>query len=965
MARRPYAGRFIGRNDELMQLDSLLRRAAVGETCFAVVSGAAGVGKSTLLTRFVDRAQTRVLLGSCLPLGEQGVPFAPIAEMIRSLHADPELGDLVPLELARLGSPSATTAPASRTHLFQSLLELIAGVAEAATTVVVIEDVHWADRSTRDLLSFLIPNLQTSRLLMVMSYRSDDVHRGHPLRPVLAELLRNPSVHQIDLGPFPASLVADQIENLTGLAPSPQTLAEVMTRTQGNPYFVEQLVAADGLGGRALPASLRELLLVRADVVSPATRRTLRVLSVAEDQIDDEALARIARSDVDEVRQHIREALDMRLLDVGPNGIQFTHALLREALYEDLLPGERAEFHAAFAEMATLKLDDHAGNRAGLLAQLAHHHEASGDITGALEARVGAANAAEAMFAFAEAHHHLSRIIAQWDHAAAPAAIVGADYPDLVGRTAEDAFLAGDADAASKLARDAIALVDADSAPLAAGVLHERLARYVRDTPEHDQALALVQRALELIPNDPPSSDHARVLAGVAGQLMTHGRYAEARSFALHSVDEARNTGSVLAEADALNTLGVLATVIDDVERGLELMRGALVLAVQCGDVHQQMRSYWNLTACLSDAGEWDRALSAFREATEQLPRLGQGHLLPELYANAADILMRLGRWDEAQDTVDEANRRFPTGGGGAVLTELITERGDFDEARRMIESRTTRNVFTDQEQEGWPLVHLATLETWEGHHEAARRAVDAALDVTADLDGPIATSYALAVGCRCDADAAVDARRRKATDDLHLAVTRCVSLVNQIDELVTRPGPANGWKREVGALRLQCAAELTRAEGRPEPSAWAEATQAYDDMRMPYHAAYTRFRNAEAIVAATGRGEEASTLLAHAHDVAATLGAAPLRSLVETVAKRARVQVGPPSSPSSPYGLTTRECEVLSTLCTGATNRQIASMLFISEKTASVHVSNIMRKFGVSNRGEAAALAHREGMVD
>lgn len=967
MARRPSGGRFLGREDELERLDSLLERAAVADTCFALVSGAAGVGKSTLLQEFVERTDVRVLTGSCLPLGEHGVPFAPVGEIVRSLDADPALRDVVPAGLVGPpADPIGTAAePVSKTHLFQGLLDLISRIAASATTIIVIEDLHWADRSTRDLVSFLITNLRSDRLLMVISYRTDDIHRDHPLRPVLAELSRNPHVDHIELDPFGAHLVAAQIESLTGRTPSASTLLEVMERTQGNPYFVEQIVAADGLDGRSLPASLRELLLVRADVVTPATRRTLRIMSVAQDTVEEEPLALIAGVPLDDIRCHIHEALDTRLLDATPNGTRFAHALLREALEDDLLPGERAEYHAAFAEVVASRLAAENGNSAALLAQLAHHREAAGDVSGALAAWSDAAKAAEGIFGFAEAHHHLERIIANWNRVPSPTDLTGATYPDLLGRAAEDAFLAGDAERASVLAREAIGLVDASEQPLVAGLLHERLARYVRDTTEHDRALQLVQRALELMPDDPPSSDHARVLAGVAGQLMTHGSYGDARSYATRAVDEARLTGSTLAEADALNTLGVVATILDDVEPGLAMMRQALVLAERCGDAHQQMRSYWNLTACLSDAGEWERSLDAFEVAKARLPRLGQGHLLPELYANAADILLRLGRWVEAQDTIDEANRRFAGGGEPAVLAELVIERGEFDVARRLIESRAARNVFTDQEQQGWPLVHSATLETWEGDHAAAREAVDAALEITAGLDGPIATGYALAIGCRCEADAAIDARCRGTAAEVDVAVSRCESLVERIEELVARPGPARGWKREVGALAAQCTAEMRRARAAPDPGAWQATTALWDGMRMPYHAAYTRFRQAEAVVLAGSERTVAEPLLGEAHRIATALGADPLRGLVERFARRARIDLGVSRNGSDSHGLTAREREVLATLATGATNRQIAAALFISEKTASVHVSNILRKLGVTNRGEAAAVAHRDGLTD
>ena len=959
------ARRFIGRSSELGRLESLLERAADGVSHCAIVSGAAGVGKSSLLREFASRTDSRVLVGSCLPLGDQGVPYAPVIEILRSLEFDPNGNVPLPDGLGSL-DPTSTdpgAGPTSRSHLFQAVLTLFTRLVDSGPGVVVIEDLHWADRSTRDLLSFLIPNLRAERLLLVLSYRTDDVHRNHPLRPLLAEFQRNPSVVQLDVVPFTSSLVAEQMTNLTGHPPTAADLDEVMRRTQGNPYFVEELVAAEATGNQALPDSLRELLLVRTDVVSADARRTLRILSIAEHQVTEQALARIAATPIPDIREHIHQAIDTRLLVRSATGTTFAHALLREALQTDLLPGERTEFHAAFAEVLADEAAATTPNRAGILAMLAHHRAAAGDIAGAIEAWSGAATAAEAIFAFDEAHHHLARIIENWDRISAPDDLVGSSYADLVARAAENAFLAGDPTDASQLTREAIALVDADVDPGIAGMLYERLARYVRDTDGHDRALAYVERALELVPDDPPSVDLSRVLAGVAGQLMTHGRYAEARELASRAADVARTVSSIVAEADALNTLGVVTTVIDDVEAGVAMLHSALALAKRCGDPHQQMRSYWNTMACLSDAGEWERALAAFEVAIEQLPRLGQAHLLPELFSNAADILMRLGRWDEAQATVDEAHLRFGSGASGSVLTELVVERGDFDAARRLIESRTAHNVFTDQEQQGWPLVNLAALETWEGHRDAARQAVDDALDVTADLDAPIATACALAIGCRCEADAAEFARNGASADEVDLALTRSASLLGQITDLLARPGPINGWKREVGALKVQCDAERSRALGVSDAAAWSATTAAWQAMSMPYHAAYARWREAEALFTTTADRPGAAVLLRESHEIAESLGARPLEGLIESFARRARIDLGLPNGGLDRHGLTGRELEVLEALCVGATNRQIAASLYISEKTASVHVSNIMRKLGASNRGQAAAIARREGL--
>ena len=943
----------------------MLDRAANGIGQFALIAGAAGVGKSSLLDEFSSREGVAPLVGSCLPLGEHGVPFAPIVEILRSMESDPRHATFFPAGLGSLEPAIATGAsePTSRVQLFQSVLALLARLARSESTVLVIEDIHWADRSTRDLLSFLIPNLRSEPLLMILTYRTEDVHRDHPLRPTLAELQRNPSVEHLDVLPFDRGLVAAHIANLTGAQPVSALVDAVMHRTEGNPYFIEELATADAFTGETLPASLRELLLVRADVLSADARRTLRILALADSQVDDRSLALVAQQPLDDVREHVREAIDRRLLVPTATGTRFAHALLREVLQDDLLVGERAEYHAAWADLLDAEVDRVASNRAGSLALLAHHRAGAGDMAGALQAWSMAATAAEGIFAFAEAHHHLSRIIANWNRDSSARALVGADYDEVVARAAENAFMAGSADAASALAREAIELVDALDDPRRSGVLHERLARYVRDTADADQALQLVRRAVDLVPSQPPSTDRARVLAGLAGQLMTDGQYIEARRFATEAAEMARACGSVLAESDALNTLGVLATMIDDVERGIALIRAARELAEQSGDPHQQMRSYWNAVSCLSDAGDWERALVAFHEAEAQLPRLGLGHLLPDLFANAADILLRLGRWDEAQAIVDEARERFADETDVPVMSELPVERGDFDTARELIGARLARRVFTDREQQGWPLVHLAALENWQGHHDAARLAVDEALEITAGTESPIATAYALAIGCRCEADVAEHARRYDHTAEEEAANSRAQSFADHMSTLMQRPGPAEGWKREVGALRLQCDAELLRASGVADPTAWATVTAAWDAMNMPYHGAYTRFRQAEAANAVATDRERLSELLMEAHGVSSSLGAAPLQLMIEAFARRCRLEIGA-TQPDRHPALTKREHEVLQRLSAGDTNRQIAAALFISEKTASVHVSNVIRKLGASNRGQAAAIAHRSGLV-
>ena len=966
MRRHLDPGHFIARGAELDRLEAALSRAAAGSPSVVVVAGEAGVGKTRLLSEFAARVDGQVLWGACLPMGERGLPFAPVVEALRALGGDPDLGDRLPSSLRALVSdaePPAAGAVVSRSQLFQAILGFVEDMADRSTTVVVLEDLHWVDPSTRDLLTFIVSNLRAQRLLVVVTYRSDDLRRDHPLRPVLAELARHPQVERLALSPFTTAQVGEQLEHLTGHRPARSTLDRVVARTQGNPYYVEELVAA-GLEGRDLPVSLRELLLVRADVVSPPARRLLRIASLAEDDVGDVLLGAVAGMPLTDVRAHLHEAVDAQLVVVTRRGLRFRHALLRESLQADLLPGERIEYHATYARALSHTLDGGRDRSAAVLAALAYHLQEAGDVNQAMQAWVDAATAAEAVFAFAEAHEHLTRALEAWYTADDPARHAGVGRVELLARAAEDAFSGGGAVRACALVREAIDLVDKTDDPRLAGILHERLSRYLRDTPASDQVYVTIQQALQLVPAVPASAERARVLAGWAGRLSTLGRLREARDAGAEAVAMAVDLGETVIECDALNTLGVANCYLDDETVGLAQIDQALALAKACGDSHQQMRAHWNAGVGRSENGRWDEAIQRYRTAIDELPRLGLAHLLPELYTYLAQDLTVLGRWDEARAAVDEAVGRFPSRADETVSVDLLIGAGRFDEARHLIDAASSRNVFTDEEGHATIMANLATLETWQGNTDAARAAVDAALRLVVDSDRPIAAVTALCVGMRCEADVADRARAMQRTDEVERARSRAAVLDDHVRDLLAAPGPEQGWKREVRALAAICAGELCRLEGSPDPAAWAAAVEATQAMSMGYLLAYARFRRGEAVVMATGDRDEAAVDVRDAHRAARTMGAAPLQQLIEQFARRARIDIEGSDLSDATLGLTPRERQVIDLLAQGATNRQIASQLFITEKTASVHVSNIIRKLGVANRGEAAAVAYRAGVV-
>jgi DNA-binding CsgD family transcriptional regulator/tetratricopeptide (TPR) repeat protein len=968
MVRDASAWPFIGRADELRRLRDALEAARGGRPSVTIVGGDAGVGKTRLLAEFLAGVgdDVTVTWGGCMPLGERGLPLAPVVQVLRDLTQRGELPDPVPPALERL-MPGATASPAPRSagqpRLFRAFVELLEGIATRRPAVLVLEDLQWADRSTRELLSFIAYNLRDQRLFVLGSFRSDDLHADHPLVPDLAEWRRNPYVDRIDLRPFDALETAEHVADLLGEGAAPELVEAVVARTEGNPFFIEELVAARSAGGGPMPESLRELMVVRAGSVDAQAKRVLRLAAAAAGRIDEATLAAVGDMSSVEVDAALAALVARRLLVVDGDAYRFRHALLREAVHDDLTPRERAEAHRAYAQVLVERPDLGQPGSAAATAELAFHWGEAGDRPRALAAWVRAAEAAEGVLAYAEAHGDLEQVLGLWDEVPGAETLVGAPRLDILRRAAENAFLAGESTRAVELAQQAVALLDADAEPMAAAMLHGRLARYVWDTPRQHEATAIYRRAVELAPAE-PSAERADLLATLAGHLMVLGRYDESRRVSEEALEMARAAGATHAEYMTLDTLGTIVCTEEDVDAGLALVERARAMAEEAGDSFEHMRAVWNLYANTFSAARWEEALEVFDVVRDVFPRLGQGHLVLELQLSAADCLMRLGRWDEAEEMIADAQRRQRPGTPPIRLAELDIARGRFDDARASLEGRRAEEAVVAQEQRGWPPCWLAELACWEERPASARPWIREGLSMVADLDESLAIAYLCAVGLRGEADLAERERARGRAAEADEAVRVGLEHLERARALMSRPGPPDGWKREVGALVLQCEAEARRAAGEASPDAWAEAVAAWEALAMSYHAAYCRWRLAEAHLAIDDRGA-AREALERAHEVAVSLRAEPLREALGRLGRRARIDLGEPSPVPQFASLTPREREVLALVAAGQSNRQIARALFISEKTASVHVSNILSKLEVSSRGEAAALAHREGVLD
>jgi predicted ATPase len=415
MGGRVASPTFVGRVEELDVLEAARMRAATSEPAVVLLGGEAGVGKTRLVAELAARcaaAATRVLCGGCVPVADGALAYAPIVEVLRALVAEfgtdpvrrligpswPELARLLPT----LGEPQATGPPGqdAQARLFELLLGLIGRLGEETPLLLVVEDLHWADRSTRDLLAFLVRNLRRERVLLVVTYRSDETGRARP-GPYLAELGRAGPVQRLELPRFERAETLAQLSAILGAAPATDLVDAVFARSEGNPFFTEELLAAVRAGSDALPETLRDLLQGRVEALPEPARHVLRAAAVAGRRVPHRLLAAVAGLGDREQTEALRAAVAQQLLVTrfGEDGYEFRHALLQEAVYAGLLPGERARLHATLATAVAAHPDWSSGTAATVAAELAHHWQAAGDLERALPAAIQAAGQAELTFA--------------------------------------------------------------------------------------------------------------------------------------------------------------------------------------------------------------------------------------------------------------------------------------------------------------------------------------------------------------------------------------------------------------------------------------------------------------------------------------------------------------------------------------------------------------------------------------
>ncbi len=983
----------MGRRTESEALTDALARVLDGERVTVLVGGEAGVGKSRLVGELVAAVQTsdaRILAGGCVELEGGGIPLAPVIDMFRALAAEvsvDELDDLLGAargELGRLvpelddGRSHTLGGERDPSRLLELIVAVIGRLASERPLVLVFEDVQWADQATLDLLALLVSGSVMRPLLLVLTVRSDELHRAHPFRRMAARWEQQRALERLELERLGAVDVSAQMEAILGERPERELVDLVFERSEGIPLFVEELVGAvrDGsIDQDYLPPSLRDVVLARADLLSDSAQHLLRVVSAAARWVPDWLLMTVAQLPEADLHAGLREAVEQQLLVVdrsGP-GYALRHALARTAIHEDLLPHERAGLHRAYAEAIERRAEDHEDEDLDTATMLAHHWLAAHDVPRALPASVRAGTAAADASAPVTARRHFELALELWSQVPDADERTGIDHVELLGRAGSAAHRAGDPNRALALLDQALAEAGDAAAPERRAPLLANRAELLGDLGREEEMVAGFEQAIALLPLDPPTVMSAHVLSRQSRALARVSETERARAVAERALAAAEAVGATGDRLEAQEVLARTMLAAGQFEDALELERRTSDEALELGVSWLGLRALVNLSDMYLTLCRYDDAVATCDRALPPAEQLGLGRTMGAfLRANRAEALARSGRLAQA---LDESRPGLEAPGVFAASVWLLRAEfnltlGRLSETDRELREARQHLRASSAAQFVYPLAMVeAELARLRGEPEAAHRTLMATLERDDLGDEPRYRWMVLSLAARVQAERALGARDegRAVPDDVFA----------HAEALRSEAGSLRVVSPTDGGYRALVLAETARLRREGETAAWREAQEQWRAAGDPVQLAYALFRYAEAL---SGDGDPGAGGVAagEALALARAAGAAPLEADIDALIRGARLPTDAPANGAAPafapeaepdeverLGLTAREGEVLRLVADGRSNGQIAETLVISRKTASVHVSNILSKLGVSSRGEAAALAHRRGIAD
>jgi DNA-binding CsgD family transcriptional regulator/tetratricopeptide (TPR) repeat protein len=950
----------VGRVDDLAELEDAWAAAVRGSPQLVLVTGDAGIGKSTLAAHFAERrSDARVLRGGCFGMVSAELPYSPVVQALRPLGAE-GTAQISSVDGATLCAALGGSAPAvgeatrwAQSRLFESALRLFGDLARERPLVLALEDLHWADQATLDLLLFVVGNLVSERILLLLTAREDEPEAAPWLDECLQRLTRTDRSRVVELRPLDDEDAARLAAQAAGA--DRDDVREIVQRAAGNPLFLTEL--ARTRSPEALPRRLRDLLLLRLNRLSPDARRVVEVLSTATAPIPPHRLVRALEDDVGDVRAAVAEAFDGHLLTADRTAVALRHPLLGDAVYAALPPTDRAYWHERLA--TTLAEQD----ADGLAAVLAYHWEHAGRPERVPEPLLRAARSASACFAYTEAARAWERLLDLEREVPAAVAAAGLDRAQILVELGGAHRWGPTPGRGMEALREAVTRLGDD--PVRGALAREQLARQCIDCGRLDEATRLAADAGR-IARTAPARVRGRVEATHAATLMIRGEYAASRERCAAALEVTADADDARWErAHALSVLGVDLVNLGDVDGALAAIEAGIRLSRADSDAESVLRDRVNEVYVLEAAG---RYADAVRVADEGLADAERQSLYAVagalLLGNKASALIASGDLLEARDILGSAVVRPGRSAwlqyARLRLAEVEVALGNPDRAEELVTDAESEDVTTDSVVETqFRLVH-ALLALARSRPEWAGPPVAAELARSDGGTEPVTGLHLYATGLR--ALAIVAARQERPGSEVSESAAEILRAAERLRDQAPLP-PCHD-------LFALCSLEYRECLGKSDPDAWAELAAQLEAGGRGGLAPYCFYR---AALGRHGAGDRAGAEapLRSAWELLVPLGKTPLRRDVEALAARCRVRLDDPAASiptprpePGPFGLTAREREVLALLCAGATNRRIARELVISERTVGVHVSHVLAKLSAHNRAEAVTIAHRAGVV-
>ena len=943
----------VGREIELEALGRALDDVLSGSFRIVVLSGEAGIGKSRLVDEFSATAPpaVRVVRGQCVDLDRDAPPYGPIVSVLRGLVA--ELGvdeirrasgtaiDSLALLLPELtaGEERSAVAGGGAARLFDSVAALLGMVSRQTPVVMIVEDVQWADPATLELLRFLARLDPRSRVLMLLTFRTEDASARSALRAWLPELDRSRAVERLELTRLTRRQARVLVRQLSVDRRTSVDFALLYERSDGIPFFIEELLSWQQThDADRLPDTLRDILLARYDTVGDDTQQVLRLLASGGIGVEHELLVAVSSIDEEPLEAALRDAVRSHILVVDGTSYRFRHALVRDAVHEQLLPGERMRYHSRYAEVLASRARSHTD-----ASEIAYHWMAAHDLPQAFVSALAAMDAARGSYAFTIAASMGERAIDLWQHVPDAETVAGRTLPQLMAQTAYILRNAGRSDRAISLIDEAIESSSTDDSSFFARMLRDK-ASFLANIGR-EGSIELLRRALEVLEGQPRSVLRANVLGELAARLMLAARFSDAIPIADSAYAEAESVGSKARMSVAANIRGMSTLSVGGIDSGLADLELAGELAED--DDSAMMRFCVNYSDALAMLGRFDRAIEVARTGAARAAARGVERTSGIMFAsNTIGPLLSLGRVAEADELLDRSlELDAPIGFSSDIrllrLRSLVLH-GDVLQAETLLEEwapglEQQSRIDARLERTWVAIAGEVLLERGRPMDAWQRCRVvldDGHLDFAA-LDLPV-----LAVAAR--AFATVEARLP--ADDVVVIRRRFDDVLPRLSEWPTAPQFES----------------VVRAEIEDSIAAWRRAAESVSSSHVPSHLEpYALARLAEALARQTEQ-QSARQVIAEARRRAddTSSGFVLLRlDALERRLGRSAPRDSATGAADAAAELTARERQVLDLIAEGLSNRQISERLFISAKTASVHVSNILRKLGAASRTEAVFL--------